>query len=65
MENDCKKISIFHGLGKYLYAKRYDEKSKKDRVFTKEELTKADPPFYFQPVQMLEKMGTSIKIFEE
>lgn len=29
------KIALFHMLGKYLYAKRYDTIQKKDRTFTK------------------------------
>ena len=64
VKGEGQKVSLFHGVGKYLYAKRYDTDLKKDRPFTKEEL-ELNPPFYFDPVRLLEKMGTSIKIFEE
>lgn len=33
LKND-QKFPLFHMLGKYLYAKRYDTIQKKDRVFT-------------------------------
>ncbi len=34
LKND-QKFPLFHMLGKYLYAKRFDEINKKDRVFTR------------------------------
>lgn len=37
LKND-KKISLFHLLGKFLYAKRLDVANMKDRVFTRAEI---------------------------
>lgn len=60
------KFPLFHMLGKYLYAKRFDPNHKdKNRHFSKEELIRDDPPFYFDPVNMYNKSNVSLSTFTE
>lgn len=51
--NPDTKVTIFHFLGKLLNNKRADRFGSKPRQMTKSEQITLDPPFYFNPVDLL------------
>ncbi len=63
-----KQFNLFHSLGKFLHNKRknqklviyyflgLDSKTNKSRNFTKEEMIKYKPDFYFNPLEIIKDL---------
>ena len=60
---NLKRFPLFHLLGKYLYAKRYDVRTKTDRSFSRSELMLSDPPFYFDPSETFNRSLIPLNTF--